>query len=265
MIIDFPLILLCLTVFTGVVTLVDYFLRGREKPHAQLPMLVDYARSLFPVFLIVLLLRSFLAQPYRVPSGSLEPTVIPGDFILVNQYDYGLHLPVWRKKIVSISHPKRGQIALFYWPVDPHYTFVKRVVGVPGDTVSYVNKVLTINGKVMKQKFLGYDTITQGGSEIRMAKYQENLMGLKHDIYVCAKGIKNCPSPDGHDFRYLKIPKGYYLMMGDNRDDSDDSRDWGLVPEDDFIGRAMFIWMSWDSDAAFYKKIRWSRIGKTFK
>lgn len=260
MIIDLPLVLLCLTIFTGVVALVDYFLRGRTKADKTLPLIADYSRSLFPVFLIVLLLRTFVAQPYRVPSGSLEPTVIPGDFILVNQYDYGLHLPVWRNQIIPVSHPKRGQIALFYWPVDSHITFVKRVIGVPGDTVSYVNKVLNINGKVMTQKFQGYDVIRQGDQRIKMAKYEENLDGLKHGIYVCAKGISNCPS-HGHDFYNLKIPKGYYLMMGDNRDDSDDSRDWGLVPESHFIGRAMFVWMSWDSYAPWYQKIRWSRIG----
>lgn len=259
MIIDLPLILLCLCVFTGIVALVDYFIRGRTKAK-DLPVLVDYCRSLFPVFLIVFVLRSFIAQPYRVPSGSLEPTIIPGDFIIVNQYEYGVHLPVWHKTIIPVSHPKRGQIALFRWPVDPHITFVKRVIGVPGDTVSYVNKVLTINGKKMTQKYLGEGLVRENSRRIKMAKYEENLDGLKHAIYVCAKGITNCPST-GHDFYHLKIPKGYYLMMGDNRDDSDDSRDWGLVPESNFIGRAMMIWMSWNSYAPWYKKIRWHRIG----
>jgi len=266
MIINFPLILLCLTVFSGVVTFVDYLLRSRKKPQkndGNLPLLVDYSRSLFPVFLIVLILRSFVAQPFRVPSGSLEPTVIPGDFILVNQYDYGLHIPVWHKEIFSISHPKRGQIALFFWPVDPHITFVKRVIGVPGDTISYINKVFYINGKKMTQKYLGEDTIRQGRFKFKMAKYQENLDGVKHDIYVCAKGITNCPTKP-RNFYHLKIPKGYYLMIGDNRDDSDDSRDWGLVPEKNFIGRALFIWMSWDANAPWYKKIRWNRIGDSF-
>lgn len=264
--INFPLILLCLTVFSGVVTFVDYILRGRKKPEKHgkdLPLLVDYARSLFPVFLIVLLLRSFVAQPFRVPSGSLEPTIIPGDFILVNQYDYGLHLPVWHKTILPISHPKRGQIALFFWPVDPHITFVKRVIGVPGDTISYINKVFYINGQEMKQTYLGESTIREGRLQIKMAKYEENLDGVKHDIYVCAKDATNCPT-QSHDFYNLKIPKGRYLMIGDNRDDSDDSRDWGFVPEKNFIGRALFIWMSWDANAPLSKKIRWNRIGDTF-
>jgi len=259
MIVNLPLILLCLCVFTGIVTLVDYWVRGCSKPK-DLPLLVDYARSLFPVFLIVFLLRSFVVQPYRVPSGSLEPTIIPGDFILVSQYSYGLHFPVWHSRLLSVSPPKRGQIALFHWPVVPGITFVKRVIGVPGDTISYVNKVLIINGHVMTQKYQGDYEIREGSQRIKMAKYEENLYGLKHSIYVCAKGIVNCPS-QGHNFYHLQIPKGYYLMMGDNRDDSDDSRDWGLVPESHFIGRALLVWMSWDSYAPWYHKIRWHRIG----
>ena len=130
MIIDFPLILLALTVFTGVVSLVDWLVcRNRKKKGVDTsiekkPLIIDYARSLFPVFLIVFLLRSFLVQPYRVPTGSLEPTVIPGDFILVNQFDYGLHFPVWNKQFIKVSHPKTGQIAMFYWRVDHHFANV---------------------------------------------------------------------------------------------------------------------------------------------
>lgn len=262
MIINFLLVLLCLTVFCGVVTLVDYLIRGCKKPTTDLPILVDYARSLFPVFLIVLLLRSFVIQPYRVPSGSLEPTLIPGDFILVNQYEYGIRLPVWHNKIFSVSHLKRGQIALFHWPVNPHITFVKRVIGLPGDRVSYINKVLFINGKEMKQKYLGERAIQQSDRKLRMSYYQEDLDGVKHGIYVCAKDEKFCPN-QGVNFYNLLIPQGQYLMMGDNRDDSDDSRNWGFVPEGQFIGRAILVWMSWDSNATWLNKIRWHRIGNS--
>jgi len=258
--INFLLILLCLAVFSAVVVLLDYFMRGRKKPEKNLPVLVEYARSLLPIFLIVLVIRSFVAQPFRVPSGSLEPTVIPGDFILVNQYDYGVRLPVWHNEILSISHPKRGQIALFRWPVDPRITFVKRVIGVPGDSVSYINKVFYINGKEMKQTYVGKHTIHQNGLSIKMAKYEEDLNGVKHAIYVCAKDEKHCPVR-AYNFYNLKIPKGRYFMIGDNRDDSDDSRDWGLVPVDNFIGRAMLIWLSWNSKGSWYQKIRWNRIG----
>jgi len=261
MTINFLLVLLCLTVFTGVVMLADYLMRGCKKPEKELPLLQDYARSLFPIFLIVLLLRSFVVQPYRIPSGSLEPTLIPGDFILVSQYKYGLFLPVWHKKIVSFSHPQRGQIALFFWPVDKKLTFVKRVIGVPGDRISYINKVLYINGKEMKQKYLDQTTIQEGGRSIKMAHYEEDLDGLHHGIYQCAKNESFCPNDNNKDFYNLKVPPGHYFMMGDNRDDSDDSRGWGFVSENDFIGQALMVWMSWESNASLFKKIRWDRIG----
>lgn len=257
--IDFPLILLCLTVFSGIVALIDWLFNRKYKTKKK-PLIVDYSRSLFPIFLIVLLLRSFLVQPFRVPSGSLMPTVVPGDFILVNQFDYGLRLPVWNTKVFNVSEPKTGQIALFYWPVDRHFTFVKRVIGVPGDRISYINKVLYINGKKMKQKYLRETTETEGNMTWKVAEYEENLNGVKHNIYVCAKDAAFCPvkSPN---FYNLLVPKGKYFMMGDNRDGSDDSRDWGFVPEKNFIGKAMFVWLSWDGKAVWYRRIRWDRIG----
>lgn len=263
MIINLPLILLCLTLFTGVVYLMSSLMAGKNKlTNKNLPVVLDYSRSLFPIFLIVFLIRSFLFQPYQVPTGSLEPTVIPGDFILVNQYEYGLHLPVWNNKFVQFSHPKRGDVALFRWPVDPRVTFVKRVIGVPGDVVSYQNKQFTINGKLVPLKELGSETIEQFGLSYKMMKLKEMLPGQTHDIYVCAKDTERCPSSEESlSFKDLKVPAGYYLMIGDNRDDSDDSRDWGFVKEDAFIGKAMFVWMSWDSSADLLHKIRWNRLG----
>lgn len=269
--IDFPIILLLLTIFSGVVALVDSIYCSWKKWKGQgeqiserKPILIEYARAFFPVLLIVFLIRSFLIQPYRVPTGSLEPTIMPGDFILVNQYDYGLHFPVWNKKILSVGEPKTGQIALFFWPVNKKVTFVKRVIGVPGDRISYIDKVLYINGKKAKQKFIGYATEKNGPGQPswKVAVYQENLNGVKHNIYVCPKSSTNCPNPGAHNFYNLVVPKGKYFMMGDNRDNSDDSRDWGFVPEQNFIGKALYIWMSWDPmQANIFKKIRWDRIG----
>ena len=139
---NFPLILLSLMVFTAIVCVVDFiWQRVQPRQGQSLPLLVDYSRSFFPVLIIVFLLRSFVIQPYRVPTGSLEPTIMPGDFILVKQYEYGLRMPVWHTKVLPISEPKRGQIALFHDPVNPSLNFVKRVVGVPGDDISYINKV----------------------------------------------------------------------------------------------------------------------------
>src|SRR3990167_6310561 len=137
---DFPLILLSIILFTGVVTLIDiiFCLAKNEAPFATIkrPVIIEYARAFFPVLLAVFLIRSFIAQPYRVPTGSLEPTVMPGDFIFVNQYDYGLNMPVWNKKLISIGAPKTGQIALLYFPVNHQFNFVKRVIGMPGDKIS---------------------------------------------------------------------------------------------------------------------------------
>src|SRR3990167_9973746 len=156
--IDFPLILLSVVVFSGVVVLCDYIfcLANGEKflEKKKRNTIIEYARAFFPVLLLVFCIRSFLFQPYRVPTGSLEPTILPGDFILVNQFHYGVRFPIWNKELISTGKPERGQIALNYYPVDPAITFVKRVIGLPGDHISYINKVLYINSKEQPQKFL---------------------------------------------------------------------------------------------------------------
>ncbi|WP_259423665.1 signal peptidase I [Coxiella burnetii] len=256
MIFDFLNILSLLTIFAGVVWLVDILWRRIKKipieKGTKPPLIIDYARSFFPILLIVLIIRSFLFQPYRVPTGSLEPTIMPGDMILVNQYDYGLRVPLWNKKIVDVGEPKRGQIALFRWPVNPAATFVKRVIGVPGDRVSYQDKVFYINGKEMSQKFIK-NTLEIGddGKTWPAKEYEEDLNGVKHLIILR-------PDRPAQNFKDLIVPKGKYLMIGDNRDDSDDTRSWGFVPARNFIGRAILIWMSWDSQK---DRVRWERIG----
>lgn len=258
---DFPLILVCIIVFTGIVTLCDLifcvFKRESLFGDKKRPVIIEYARAFFPVLLLVFLIRSFVVQPYRVPSGSLEPTVVPGDFLLVNQFHYGVRMPVWNKKIITMSDPKRGQIALFPYPVNHAVTFIKRVVGLPGDHISYINKVLYIDGKKQPQKLLS--TVTQlndFGQLITYEKFQEDLGGVKHDIFVRA----DAPAVN---FYNVVVPKNEYFMMGDNRDESDDSRYWGFVPENTLIGHALFVWMSWNSSAThWYDSIRWNRIGK---
>ena len=258
--IDFPLILLSVVVFSGVVVLCDYIfcLANGEKflEKKKRNTIIEYSRAFFPVLLLVFCIRSFLIQPYRVPTGSLEPTVLPGDFILVNQFDYGFRFPIWNKKLIPIDEPKRGQIALLYYPVDHAFTFVKRVIGLPGDHISYINKVLYINGKEQPQKYIGTDTrLNDFGQLITYQIYQEDLEGVKHDIFVIANNSAT-------NFYNIVVPKNEYFMMGDNRDESDDSRYWGFVPEHDFIGHALYIWMSWDSNAAhWYDYIHWDRIG----
>ncbi len=257
---DFLNILSLITIFAGVICLVDIIMRARQRKkygassgEVKHPIIIEYARSFFPVLLIVLLIRAFLFQPYRVPTGSLEPTIIPGDMILVNQYDYGLRIPLWNKEFIHVGNPKTGQIGLFRWPVNPAVTFVKRVIGVPGDHISYINKVLYINGKEQSQKFMGDSVEIGPGNETwKVKKYEEDLNGIKHFIIIR-------PDRPGRNFKNLVVPKGEYFMMGDNRDDSDDSRSWGFVPAKNFIGRALFIWLSWDSQ---HHTIRWNRIGK---
>jgi len=252
--VDFPLILIFLVFLSGIIALLDllFFAKRRQQAGKKQPKTVEYARSFFPVLLLVLLIRSFIGQPYRVPTGSLEPTVIPGDFIAVSQFSYGLRLPVTHTKILNIGEPKLGDIALFRWPVNPARIFVKRVIGVPGDHVVYKNKVLTINGKTMPQKLLGTALdIEPGYKTVSVLRKQEDLMGHKHQIFVHKHG----GLPRNFD---VVVPKGMYFMMGDNRDNSDDSRAWGFVPESALIGKAYLVFFSWNSAK---HDVRWRRIG----
>lgn len=269
---EFPFILLCLTAISGAIWLIDHLFFAKQRnaqssdgSEAKLPLIADYAKSFFPVFLIVLVLRSFVGQLYDVPTGSLEPTVIPGDLIVVNQFAYGLHLPVWDTKILSIGEPKRGDIAVFRFPVNPNIDYVKRVIGLPGDVIDYVDNVLTINGKKAEQTFVKTTTDSAGASERwTVDQMQENLLGVKHDLYNCAKTSVNCPLQTLHNFKHLVVPKGYYFMMGDNRADSDDSRGWGFVPQANLVGKGEMVLLSWDKTTSwlkFWKKIRWHRIG----
>ena len=235
---NFALLLVVLSLVSGIVYLLDVLLWARNrKPNQKPSRLIEYSRSFFPVFIMVLLLRSFLIEPFRIPSGSLEPTLLVGDFLAVNKFAYGFRLPVWEKKVVPIANPKTGEIAVFRWPPDPSFDYIKRVIGVPGDHVVYHNKVLTINGQEMKQSFVGYTTDESSGKAV--AKYQENLNGVQHNIFVR-------PDVSAVDFE-VDVPKGQYFMMGDNRDNSLDSRYWGFVPDENIVGKAIFVWMNFGS------------------
>lgn len=258
MILDFTFYLTLAVVITGLVALVDiiFWAKKRRLSGKKPPVLIEYARSFFPVLLIVLIIRSFIVQPYRVPSSSLVPTVLPGDFIAVKEYEYGLRLPVLNTKIVNISEPKRGQIFLFRYPLDPSVTYVKRVIGLPGDHIQYKDKVLTINGVEAKQKLLeSTHYIDENGIYYTVNRMEEDLGGVKHQIFV---------QPVGGETQDVDVvvPPGHYFAMGDNRDNSGDSRMWGFVPEANLIGQAFWIFMSWDPNANGLDKIRWNRIGK---
>ena len=253
LIFDVPLLLTLLTILVGLVYLSDlcYFAKKRGATK-EIPLVFDCARSFFPIFLIVLLIRSFIIQPYRVPTGSLEPTVMSGDFIIVNQYVYGLRLPVINKKIVEIGSPKRGDIALFRYPDDPRMIYVKRVIGLPGDHISYRSKTLTINGKVAQQFDLGMDMEAGRDPHSSVQLKTEMLGEVSHSIFIRPH------YREFEEFDIIIVPSRSYFMMGDNRDNSNDSRVWGVVPEKNLIGKAIGVWMSWDHSN---KTIRWKRIG----
>ena len=256
--INFEAVLFYATVLTGLIALVDvlFFAKQRKAkhPHKPLPMIFDYSRSFFPVLLIVFVFRSFVFEPFRIPSGSLEPTLLMGDFILVNKYDYGIRLPLLHKKIIDDHMPKHGDIMVFRWPAGPSYNFIKRVIGLPGDHVSYIDKKIYINGVLMPQTFIQKNTAQdESGNHWTVDEYQEDLLGVKHDIYLTqGKASRN--------YINVTVPQGMYFVMGDNRDDSADSRYWGFVPERAIIGKAMFVWLSW---GGLDHGIRWNRFGQS--
>ena len=271
---DFALLLVVLTAVTGIVWLLDrlFLQRGRkaraqaleqaegseaerqQRAHAALrePVIVEYARSFFPVILIVLLFRSFIAEPFKIPSGSMMPTLLVGDFVLVNKFAYGLRLPVLGKKIVPIGEPQRGDVFVFRYPNPEHdpkkegLDYIKRVIGLPGDEISYRNKTLSVNGKQIAQSDIG-PFVGSGDEGRRMAGaeiHAEMLPGEEHQILESSLLM---PGREGT----WRVPAGHYFAMGDNRDNSEDSRYWGFVPEQNLIGRAFVIWMNWDGGIDF--------------
>jgi signal peptidase I len=252
---NFELILASAVFISGLATLVDYvfFAPKRQDTAQALPIWVEYARSFFPILLVVLFLRSFLFEPFRIPSGSLKPTLLVGDFILTNKFTYGVRLPVSHTKIMKRGEPQRGDIAVFRFPPDPRVDYIKRIVGLPGDRISYIDKVLYVNGKPAEQTVLGYRTEHEDYIPLgfRVLKKQENLTGVVHDIY-------QNPEHPAQNFENLIVPPGQYFAMGDNRDDSRDSREWGFVPDANLVGKAILVWFSWDHTNY---SVRWNRLG----
>jgi signal peptidase I len=216
------------------------------------PWWLDWTAGLFPVILIVFLLRSFLFEPFKIPSGSMVPTLLVGDLILVNKYHYGVRLPVINKKIVQLNDPQRGDVMVFRYPANPSIDYIKRVVGLPGDEVSYLNQRLYLNGKLVDTKALPefYDD----DSTRYFKQYAEKLGEVEHSILVDVQRPSYIRPTDQFPFkencRYsaegvtCKVPAGHYFMMGDNRDNSEDSRFWGFVPDENIVGRAFFVWMN---------------------
>jgi len=217
------------------------------------PKIVEYARAFFPVLLIVFLLRAFVTEPYRIPSGSMKPTLLAGDFILVNKFSYGIRLPIIGTTVFKTGVPKRGDIMVFRFPKDPSINFIKRIVGQPGDKISYKNKQLFINGNKAPTEYLERTSdVGPRGFSRSVNRYNEQLNGVTHSIFLT-------PEIMGSNAVEITVPQGHYFVLGDNRDNSEDSRVWGFVPDKLILGKAYMIWLSWDS---FKKDVRWERFGK---
>ena len=250
---SFALFLLMLLLVTGLACLVDLLWTGKKRAKdAKEPWWVEYSVSFFPVILIVFLLRSFLFEPFKIPSGSMIPTLLIGDFILVNKFTYGIRLPVINKKIISINTPERGDVMVFRYPEDPSLDYIKRVVGLPGDRISYQDKKVSVNGQPVPLKQLD-DYLSRERMQFSR-RFSETLGTREHEILV----EDDAPSfmsqsrsfPHSGNCIYntsgltCTVPPGHYFMMGDNRDNSSDSRVWGFVPDENIVGKAFFIWLN---------------------
>jgi signal peptidase I len=265
---NFALIMLIALVVTGAVWLLDKYWLGKERPQDKHePWWVEYSKSFFPVILIVFLLRSFLVEPFKIPSGSMMPTLLIGDFILVNKYTYGLRVPVLNNKFVDINQPKRGDVMVFRFPSDPSLDYIKRVVGLPGDKVSYRDKQLMINGEPVKMNFIDNYSYTKSGYNYVVARHFKVHLGeVPHDSLIQQDAppirvgeVRAFPYRDNCDYNdtgfICVVPEGHYFMMGDNRDDSNDSRYWGFVPERNIVGKAFLIWWNFEDLGRIGKSI----------
>ncbi len=302
--VDYGLVLVIATAVTGLIWLIDKLafeakrkkafetlqqknqLSGEALPEEALseeimetlgqdPLIVEYAKSFFPLILFILVLRSFLFEPFKIPSGSMKPTLEIGDFVLVNKFSYGIRLPVTNQKIFSISDPERGDVFVFRFPLDPRIDYIKRVIGLPGDTIVYRDKQIYIQPACES-----VSTICPGPEKVKttllarngyhdlngdvLDLVEEDLMGVKHqilhdprvsDYQMMQHFNKYCMN--GHNT--WKVPPGHYFAMGDNREHSSDSRVWCFMPEENLVGKAVAIWMHWNSDEKY--KVDFSRIG----
>ncbi|MFV3330386.1 signal peptidase I [Pseudomonas sp. NY15437] len=281
MTLNFPLLLVIAVAVCGVLALVDLVLFAPRRRAAisayegsvseadpevleklnKEPVLVEYGKSFFPVLFIVLVLRSFLVEPFQIPSGSMKPTLEVGDFILVNKFAYGIRLPVLDTKVIPIGDPQRGDVMVFRYPSDPNINYIKRVIGVPGDTIRYTSdKRLYINDQAVAESLVGEEPGTLGSVTL----YQEKLGAVEHMIRKEMTRFRIEPG------KQWKVPAGHYFMMGDNRDNSNDSRYWndpkipkdllGMVPDRNIVGKAFAVWMSWP-DPKMRNLPNFSRVG----
>lgn len=252
---NFALVLFLLLVVTGIAWVADKLWLAPARRAAGLnrqPLWLEYSAGLFPVIAAVFLLRSFLFEPFKIPSGSMIPTLLVGDLILVNKFTYGVRLPVIHTKVLDIGDPQRGDVMVFRFPKDTSVDYIKRVVGLPGDTVVYENNRLTINGEPVRLESVGEFYDTERLAYYR--QYSEKLGAVEHKLLTDLEKPSFITGVDPFPFRdqcaygraglTCKVPAGHYFVMGDNRENSLDSRYWGFVPEQNIVGKAFFIWMN---------------------
>ena len=262
---DFPLILLVATAVTGALWCANMFYAKKRRPSgAPNPFWVEWGASFFPVILVVFGLRSFVIEPFKIPSGSMIPTLLVGDYVFVSKFSYGLRLPVWNTQIMETGKPQRGDVMVFRYPLDPSQNYIKRVVGLPGDKVEYLNKRLTINGQVIATR---EDTPFLHPGQMRYTpRFQEKLGEREHAILnepqvlpdqIRAQGFTKDREACEYNTQGVicTVPRGRYFVLGDNRDASADSRVWGFVPEENIVGKAFFIWLNFND---------MSRIGRFY-
>ena len=252
---DFAAVLLIAAVLSGLVWLYDAkWARPRRTAGESEPIVVDMARAFFPVIVVVFLIRSFWVEPFKIPSGSMKPTLLVGDFILVNKYVYGIRIPVVNKKVIEVNPIRRGDVVVFRYPADPSVDYIKRVVGLPGDKVAYRGKRLMINGEAVAVQAAGFYSDAEL-NYLRLPSFMEKLGERNHQMMIVPAQPpvdlaqvrqfahrENCEYND--DGFSCTVPDGHYFMMGDNRDQSSDSRYWGFVPDDHIKGRAFLVWMN---------------------
>ncbi|KLT72263.1 signal peptidase [Neisseria arctica] len=258
---SFTAVLLIFVLFTGIIWFVHKRLQRNPK-HTDSNHFTDYMSGFFPIILIVFVLRTFVAEPFQIPSSSMRPGLVVGDFILVNKFSYGIRLPIANNVIVPVGDVERGDVVVFSYPEDTKMNYIKRAVGIPGDVVEYKNKVLSINGQAVEDKVIGTrsyaEKTRQGMVEISADAFQESIGSHQFEILKMAQVPSFLPQGVREDFAFRNqceyaedgswfrctVPEGHYFMLGDNRDNSEDSRYWGFVNDNLIVGKAFFIWMN---------------------